>query len=433
MTAYALKTTTLSDCQKNGYLMHFARALSGTLFTTLVFPLSIQAAEWSAEPRISLRSGYNDNVRLTTADHDSVWETALTPAVKFGVAKENQGLFGNAFASIRRFSGGSGSESSNILDREDYHLQTNAYQNTQRDSLKANLNYTRDSTLDSELDETGQVIENRATRERLTLGPSWTRTLNEQTQLTLDYQYTTVSYTDAPKVTDLVGYDYDVFSSSLVRQFSPRIQGTLSASYSSYEPDTGFNSETINIQAGLSRNFSETLVASFLAGRRETTSDTLTGTGFVIGGIPVPTGTTKDELDTSGSVYSASISKILETGSISASLSRAASPSSDGELLETTQLILSGEHKFTETLRSTLRVQYSKNETIVNSIGRETDQTDETFFRVMPKVSWRWRREWELAGEYEYAENEDRFSNTATRNAFYLTLSYIPTKLYISR
>lgn len=420
----------------------FSRAI---LVFVLAIPPLAQAAEWSAEPKISLRTGYNDNIRLTTLPHDSVWETDITPAIKFGVAKENQGLFGDASASIRRFSGGSGSESSSALDREDYYLKTNAYHRTERNAFNALLNYTRDSTLDSELDETGNVISSRATRERLTLGPSWTTSLNEITRLNIDYQFTTVSYSDDPGVIDLIGYDYNVLSSSLTRQFSPRTQGTLSASYSRFEPDTNINSETISIQAGLSRNFSETLVASFLIGQRDTTSDTLVATGYCVlanpnarfpectGGIAVPTGTTKDETGTNGSVYSANITKKLETGSIGASLTRASSPGSDGQLLDRTQLILSGEHKFTETLQSRLRIQYSKNETIVNTFGRETDQTDETFFRVIPRLSWRWQPEWDLAGEYQYARNENDNSDTATRNAFYLTLSYRPKKLYKSR
>ena len=88
--------------------MPHLKSLSGVLIIALVAPLSVQAAEWSAEPKISLRTGYNDNIRLTAADHDSVWETALSPSVRFGVAKENQGLSGDAGFAIRRFSGGSG-------------------------------------------------------------------------------------------------------------------------------------------------------------------------------------------------------------------------------------------------------------------------------------------------------------------------------------
>lgn len=408
------------------------RAIMGAF--VLVLPLSIQAAEWSTEPRVSLRSGYNDNIRLTPADHDSVWETVLRPEVRFGVAKENQGLFGNASAAVRRFSGGNGSESSSILDREDYYLNTTAYHNMQRDSFKANLNYTYDSTLDSELNETGNVIEVRATRDRFTLGPSWTRSLDDITRSTLDYQLTTVSYSDDPGDTDLVPYDYHVFSSSLVRQFAPRMNGTLSASYGLYKPDTGFESSTINIKAGISRNLSETLVASLLAGRRETTSDTLILTEDCILASPDATlNSCKSELDTSGSVYNASIKKTLETGSLSASLDRSSFPSSDGNLLDNTQLILSGEYKFTEKIQSTLRIQYAENEIIVNRLGRKPDLKTEKFFRITPKLSWRWQPEWELVGEYEYAKDEDKFSNTATRNAFYLTIIYKPTKLYMSR
>jgi len=257
--------------------MRLSSPLNGALLAILAFPLPTQAAEWSAEPSISLRTGYNDNIRLTTADHDSVWETTLTPAVKFGVAKEHQGLFGGASASIRRFSGGSGRESSSTLDREDYHLNTNAYHKTPRNVFKANLNYTRDSTLDSELDETGNVIDVRATRERITLGPSWEAMLTEKTRLKLGYQYTDVSFSDDPGITDLVKYNYDVFSSALIHQLTARNQGTLSASYSRYQPDTDLDSDTLSLQAGISRNFSETLVASFLAGVRRTTSDQYTG------------------------------------------------------------------------------------------------------------------------------------------------------------
>ena len=407
--------------------MALIRNLLLAIACVLAVSLPVQAAEWSIEPTLSLRSGYNDNIRMTRAEHDSVWETALTPAVRFGVAKENQGLFGNADVVARRFSGGDGREDSDVLDREDAHLKLNAYHNTERDKFAANLNLTRDSTLDSELDEDLNVIEERATRLRKSITPSWTRSLTEKTRLDLSYSFTTVDYSDEIAPRDLVDYDYDVFSTSLVRQMTPRIQGTLSASYSRYQPETicDSDSDTLSLQAGISRTFSETLSASFLAGRRETTSDTveLTPTGFVV-----------DEIENTGTVYSASLTKVLETGKLSATLSRSSSPTGDGELLDTTRLVLLGEHRFTETLRSSLRIEFSDRETIASRAGGIRDQDDRQFFRVTPRLAWRWRREWELAGEYQYAEEDsDSFTDEATRNAAYLTLSYRPTKIYISR
>jgi hypothetical protein len=412
----------------------------------LLFALPAGGAEWLIEPKISLRGGYNDNIRLDTGSEDAVWEKAITPSVRFGVAKEDRGLFGKAYASVRRFSGGSGRNSSDQLDREDYHFDTDAYYATERNRFSGLINYTQDSTLDSELDQTGQALSSRATRERITLGPRWIHTLNETTQLDTSYSFTTVSYADEENFQRLIEYDYHQLSAALVHQLTPQLQGTLSTAYSSYQPDTGFDSDTTNIQVGISRSFSETLSTSWLAGYRETKADTLIATGFCLGadpganfpgckgGSPVQTGTTKDDDTSSGSVFSASITKLLEKGEISANLSRSSNPSSDGELLDTTRLILAGDYKFSEKLRSSLSISYSNAETI-SRVSNALRKTDEDIFRVRPKIYWKWSQQWQLAAEYEYAEREDkdRFSGTATRNAFYLTLSYQQPKISISR
>lgn len=416
------------------------------LLLILLFSSSLQgrAAEWSLEPGISLRTGLNDNIRMTTQDHDTVWESALSPAVKFGVKTEISGLTGDAGLAIRRFVGGSGRESSSVLDRQDYHLNTNAYHNTPLGSLKADLDYTRDSTLDSELDQTGHVSDERATRERLALGPSWSRFVTELTRLDLAYHYTIVDYTNDPGISDLVGYSYQVASASLIHQFTPRLQGTLATGYSSYRPDTDLNSDTLTLQAGLSRNFSETLVASLLFGQRLTTSDSFYDTGFCVGALPGATfpsctgGTpvpvrADTQVENTSAVYTASVTKTLETGSLSAALSRSSSPSSNGELLDATRLVLSGNYNLSETLHTSLRIQYIENDTLVSQAGFMPGQGTETFFRVTPKVGWRWRRDWELAGEYQYVNNEDPGRGTATRNAFYITLNYQLPKRSVSR
>ena len=419
--------------------------ISGLSLSLLMgLSLPVFAAEWSAEPTVSLRNGYNDNIRLTTGDRDSVWETGVTPAVKFGVAKENQGLFGNADVSIRRFYGGSDANSSSLLDREDYHLRVDSYHRTERNEFGADIAVTQDSTLDSELDETGQVIEDRATRLSTALGPRWTRVLNEKTKLNLVYRYNRVDYSDEVGANSLVEYDYHTASASLVRNLTPLTQGTLSTSFSRYEPETGLDSDTYAIQAGITRQHSETLSTSWLAGRRQTNSDTLIPTGFCVGadpgasfpkctgGIPVQTGTDTDETNNTGATYAASITKLLEKDTLGASLTRQATPSGDGELLDTTRLALTGEHRFTETLRSNLTVEYYTRDTIVNA-SAQPETGDRNFFRIRPSLTWQWQREWLLAGEYRYAENDTNNGDTATQNAVYLTLTYRPTKIFTSR
>jgi hypothetical protein len=414
-----------------------------------IIPLQLQAAEWTAEPAVKLRTGYNDNIRLDTVKNDPVWEKSLTPSVKFGVASENKGLFGRASASVRRFSGGSGRNSSSLLDREDYRFLTDAFYKTERNEFNADLNIIQDSTLDSQLDETGLVEGSRATRLKIALGPSWSHTLNEKTLINLGYQFTTVSFSDEQGFRNLIEYDYDVFSASLLRSLTPRVQATLAASYSSYQPESIVDSVTLKLQVGITRSFSETLTTSWLAGVRETTSDTRFATGFCVGADPgatfpicngppgsgpVITGTDTDEVDNNGSVYSMDITKLLETGQIRASLSRAANPGSDGELLQTTRLTLSGVRKFSETLESSLTITYSNAETIVSSAGIR-EKRDQDLLRIRPRLTWQFDRQWELAGAYEYIEKEDkrRGDETATSNSIYLSLSYRPTRISLSR
>ena len=418
-----------------------------SLSLTLMLALSqsVQAAQWSVEPKVSLTSGYNDNIRLTTADHGSVWETTLTPAVKFGVSKETQGLFGNASVSIHRFYGGSGTDSSSRLNREDYHLNIDSYHRIERNNFGVQLNITQDSTLQTELDQTGQVITDRATRRSFALGPNWTRTLDEMTQLNLGYRVNRVNYSNEIGANNLIGYDNNSASASLVRNLTPLTQGTISGSISRYKPETGLNSDTYALQAGITRKHSETLSTSWLAGWRQTNSDSLSATGFCVGadpgagypkctgGIPVQTGTDTDEVTNTGATYTASVTKLLEKGSLGASLTRNATPSGDGQLLDTTRLGLTGEHRFTETLRSNLSGEYYKRSTIVNASGGKPDSGDRNFFRIGASIMWQWQREWLLSGKYRYSESEDTNGETATQNAVYLTLTYRPTKIFVSR
>jgi hypothetical protein len=427
-------------------LTHIPKRLHGTLFLVLAVSLPVPAAEWSAEPSITVRSGYNDNIRLTAAEHDSVWETSVTPALKFGVAEENRGLFGNADVAVRRYFGGNDRESGDVLDREDARFNVNAYHRTRRNEFTGFVNLTRDSTLDSEFDETGNVIDDRATRIRKTISPGWSFNLTQLTRLDTEYSFTTVDFSDDPGIDNNIPYDYHVVSGSVTHVFTPKVQATLASSWSSYQPETNLDSNTVNLQAGITRVFSETLTTSWLAGMRETKSDTLVPAGFCVGanpgakfpsctgGFPVPTGAAKDDTEDTGTIYSASITKLLESGKLSLTASRASAPASDGDLLDSTRFIFVGEHRFTKTLSARLRAEYAIIETISSATAGLNDRDDRTLYRIVPKVTWRWSREWAISGEYEYAEkDEDNESGTATRNAVYLSLTYRPDKLFVSR
>ncbi|MGB5708576.1 MAG: hypothetical protein WBM41_17325, partial [Arenicellales bacterium] len=194
-----------------------------TFLPVLALALAVpaQAAEWTAAPNISLKSGYNDNYRLTSLPHSSVWEADLIASSRFGVAKENQGLFGDAGVTIRRFTGGTGLNSSDLLNREDYFFRTNAYHATELNQYSGNINYTRDSLLNSTVDNTGVIANSNATSIRKTLGASWARTLTERMSFNLGYQYNNTSYTDDLETSNLIPYKFNQLTASLDYQVTP--------------------------------------------------------------------------------------------------------------------------------------------------------------------------------------------------------------------
>lgn len=427
--------------------MHFRNPILALLCPCLLASSPVPAAEWTLRPQVSLQAGYNDNINLTTAPHDTVLETSLAPAVEFGVARRNQGISGSATYEVQRFTGGSGKESSDLLNRENYYLKSSAFHRTERSTLRGILNFTLNSAFDAEVDQNNNIVNDRTTRETLVFSPSWETMLNERNQLGLSYRLTTVTYPDTTSsISRLVDYDYHELNSTLVRLLDTRTNLTLSAAFSSYQPESGLNSDTISLQAGVSRNFSETLSASVLGGARQTTSDRNVSTGFCIGAFPgatypscfggipsPPLVTRRDQVDSTGSVFSASLMKTLETGSLGATVTQSSAPSGEGELLDTTRFEVIGKHKHTETLDSSLAIRYTLRETLVNRTGNQVNSGDRTLTEINPKIAWRLQREWELAGEYRYLRDENSGFPVATRNSVYLTLVYRPLKLSISR
>jgi hypothetical protein len=423
--------------------MPLPSALRGAILVLLGMPLAASAAEWSAQPKVRLVTGYDDNFRLVSSDHTPVWETSLAPAITLGVATPTSGLSADAGLNIRRYTGGSGLDSGSVLNREDYHLNTDLYHQTLRNAFRLDVNYTRDSTLDSQLDN-GVITTGLATREQLLEKPSWTSLLTPRTRMDLGLQNSTIRYTNGIGTTNLIDYDYRTATGSLSYQFTPLTQGLLSVGYSNYLPANGYDSTTYSLQAGFEVKFSETLTTSIQAGERWTTSHTQTLTGFCVeadpgagfpdctGGKAVPVGYAKVTVDTTSAVYSASLTKTLEAGSISASLSRSSSPGSNGDLLDATSLGITCNYNSTETVESSLKIQYSQNQTIAGRNG-QLDLQNKTFLRVTPRVTWNWLREWSLSGEYQYAEVGRGTGGTATRNAIYVTLIYHPLKSALSR
>ncbi|MGA7800519.1 MAG: hypothetical protein WCC36_06880 [Gammaproteobacteria bacterium] len=414
-----MKTTSLA-CAVTGALL----LLNGTA----------NAAEWFATPKVSARAGYNDNLTITTQPHSSVRELDVSPEVSFGRKTETSGITGQARIDARRYWGQSG------LNTNDRLLNLHMYDNAERMGWTLDGNITKNTTLQSELNDTGLVLQ-RTPRLSRSLSPGWNYLISQKTQLKLGYRYQDVRY---PDQATLVYQDYRINAgtATLSHQYTQRLQLFATGSVTYYRttknqlPARGeFDAHYDTVQAGASYAFSQTLNATLSAGlRRSTTTINTQNPVYAttpFGPIFLGYGSPVDVTQTgSGSVLNASLQKQLQTGTLSANLSRNVQPTGYGGLVETDRLDLSGNHRLSVTFSESLDLSLYR----TKAISSTATNLDRTFVRVEPALAWNMTRWWRLQGSYRYARQ--RYTNqseTATQNAVYVTLAYTWPKIAVSR
>ena len=225
----------------------------------------IDAAEWKIDPTIEFRAGYNDNIKLTIDDEASSAEARLSPSAVFSVATPTSGASGKLRFDFRRF------EDDSNLDDNNVRFLTSSYHRMERSELGLDLDFIKDTTLDSQLENTGLILD-RTTRYRVNVGPSWTYNMDERTDARFGYTYNDVQYNNTGE-NGFVDFHVNSGQASLQRILNERTTASVTLLYSQTSNDNQVDSKNTNLQGGGSYRFSETLSASLFAGVRYTKSD----------------------------------------------------------------------------------------------------------------------------------------------------------------
>ena len=354
------------------------------------------AAEWSIEPSISLGEEYNDNIRFTTSPHPGVWQSRISPSLRLSSKTEVSEVSGSAQMSIIQYSG-----DPQVENRNDSFLTLLTSLQSERNTWAMNASYKQDSTAESERLATG-VVQVRTQRSATSLSPSWTRTLTERSTFRLDYNYQEVKYDTRINLND---YTSQQVGGTLQYQLSERDQVSVSANYSVVEYAPVFStvilfvppvlslgtdaivneSRTSNVQAGVTRLFSETLRGSLSLGLRSTVSNashTCTPC-FTLTGLPITT----SETSGSGASFSATLQKTFDAAKVSGFASRDANPSGSG-LVETDKFGVSLSRNMTEKLTG-----------YFDAIAYRTKYIGVTYpgsryYTVEPRLNWRFTEWW---------------------------------------
>ena len=406
-----------------------AQAPFPPIWLALLFVASghAHAAELKLDRSISLGQEYNTNIRLTRLPHESVWLTRLTPALKLTSQTEIASLVASGRLNLNNYA------NDEDLNRVDQYYSVDGNLRTERNLYGMSLGYTADSTLQTELEETG-VVQNRLPRRSFVFRPSYTRLIDERTSLQMDYQFSTVRYSGGETV--LNDFSNQTASVSGTHQWTEQAQLSLTGYLGRYETDDGdVRADTYGLQGGLGYAFDETLTASIAAGYRQTQLEVEflafegCGDGFLLNtpfgpvclppGAPVFARRTR-ETDSNGTLFSASLNKKFYRATLSANASRTLNPSGQGRLVETDRLGFRFDHRFSERLAAALTVDGYRSDFI-----SETQSSEVRYYRIEPSFAWRLTEEWRLSSGLRYAQYSIGSSaNDTDAKSVYVNVTY---------
>ncbi len=320
-----------------------------------------QAAEWSVAPTFSTSVDYDDNRRLESAPRGSE-AGVLAIDLKFKRSLEDLQLTFEPSYTLRRYT------DRTLGNGDDRSVAANLIQTGERETLNLTLSYLDQSTLYSELFETGLTTADTH-RRTAQAGASWIWSQTERRSLVVQAGFMDVSYYGRFAAL-FPGFRYP--SGSVGEQFSFTERGTftLSAFGSRLQSDTPANSShEAGLQAEVIYQWSETtkIDASLGKSRRQLSGQSSSGTDALL-----------------------SLERSFYLGKLSVSYKRSLVPYGFGYLVEQQQFQANCTVPLTEYLDlslSAFRLQNSES-TILQLLDRRNYNTLSAGLSWRPEETW---------------------------------------------
>jgi len=397
-------------------LKHLATVTLLVLFLHPLLPVNARSADFSWEPAISIKGEYDDNIAFDNIDKIDDYLATISPSLTFKYASERLTINNRMGADILRYN--------DETDLDDEYLRCNLdgeYLLTEKFSLTGRGSYIKDTTLESELEETG-LVNYREDRRRYTLGGGFAYRLSEINSWQLDYSFGKTNYDGYQNI------DYDF--QSVTGTFQHRLANMrdviiLQPYYYYYDSDVS-QVDNYGLSLGFEHPFSETLNLSMFAGVRYTESSydrQQIRWMLVSPGILVPVLVTSTENDNNwGGVSDISLKKTAERWTADLGYNRGLSYGSSGESIERDRFRLSGSYDISSRWRARLSTSLSYSQS-------DSDYSDEDsrYFNLTPSISYKLTEQHSLVLAYSYAEVYDKTladNRHYDRNRIWLSLNF---------
>lgn len=390
---------------------------------------SSEAAEWLAEPSVTARAEYNDNIRLTAAEHDAVWGAIFDPKLRLSRRTEVWDMNASGRLHAANYNGQDG------LNTVDQFLDFATKRQFERAKFSASASVANDTTLqDERVDLDAGVTTAQVDRLGKKASVAASYLFTEATWLEASLNYSTIKYDDGVRH-GLLNYDYTSPALRLVHQVNPKLQmfGILSRSSVEYDRSDELESNTDSLQLGGAYDFSERSKVTASIGSRRTKTSSMIAVprpGFEAF-YPFIYELASRDSESTGLVYDGTFVRKLETGSLDLSVGRQVTPSSTGTDTDTVRASLAGKREFTAKLSAQLAVSYFRSETV----GGTQTLADRTYIRVSPSAFWRLDRDLYINFGYTFTRVDRQATNAdaVDGNALFVGIGYQWPRLAVSR
>jgi hypothetical protein len=345
------------------------------LACVLALPTLAEAAQWTVVPQLSLGADADTNRRLLLQPRQS--ESALLDGVlAIARATEVSTLALTPRASVSRYSG------EDALDSEDWGVNAMFRRNGERLMFELSAALADDSTLVTELGETG-FVEGNTRRRSTQASAALTQYLGTRHLLQYQLGASDVDYANSAG-TGLVGYRYPSASILYVMTATPRLDTTFVINASRLDaPDSHLASDTRGAQVGFRFRISERFDLEARAGGSSTSA--------------------RGRSDSKQSLFS-SVSWHDELSRFELSLSRDVEPSGRGILVNADELRLAYSRDLTERLKLSTSLRASRRE----DLQFDLRSNEYRYGAATLALSWKIDQNWTagLAGVYSHQDYE---------------------------
>lgn len=399
--------------------------------TQLAWP--VRADEWVIEPAITAGMRYDDNINLQTTHTTSAFSLNLAPEATASNKTESRELSARYRVNVNQYPGQS---ELNAVD----HLATfSGTWTLERDAFGLNANFLRDSTLKTELDQTG-VVQKRAQRTQVGAGPVWQHSLDETTKLRMDYQLSSVHY---EKSAGLVDYKQNGGSIGLDKSLSENLVAGVTLRMSRFITDPNISeSRTTALSASARWKYSERLAFDLEFGVDRTRSEQQTLECRIAGRVFSLSDCNfvlqvfrqnffqevRESTTNTGSNIDISSTYKDENSSWNMAFSRGLNPTGGGVLVRSDRLSLAYNHEFDERFGMSLYSAYIK--------SRYLDQNGSgvSYWTISPSGHWQIDRDLNLGFGFAHTQQSTYgVANAARSNEFFITLTNQRDPISISR